>query len=263
MKSIFDTHAHYTDEAFDADRDELLSKYLPENGIKHVLLAACDIKETLGNIELSKKYDYIYAAAGFHPDAVFEHMLEKEEYDKLGEIISKNDIKAIGEIGLDYHYEGYNESWQKALFKAQLGLAKDFDLPVIIHARDATKDYLDILDEYRPRGVVHCFSGSEDTAKIIVEKFGMYLGFGGVITFKNARKVIGAVEYCPEDRFLFETDCPYMAPEPYRKKHKGRLRCDSSMIAQTAEKAAEIRHCDAQGLVYKACENGEELFNIK
>lgn len=263
MTNIFDTHAHYTDSAFDSDRDYLLSKYLPKSGIKHVLLAGCNIKESLGNVELSKKYDYIYAAAGFHPDAVAKGPLEKSDFDALINIIENNDIKAVGEIGLDYHYEPYNKAWQREIFEKQLEIAKDFNLPVIIHSRDATADYLEILEKYRPRGVVHCFSGSADTCKIVVEKLGMYVGFTGAITFKNAKKAPEAVACCPVDRLLFETDCPYMAPDAFKEKGKRRPRSDSSMIAETAKVAAGFKNMDTQKLIDLACENGERLFNIK
>lgn len=260
LRNIFDTHAHYSDSAFDSDRDELLGEYLPSMGIKHILLAGCSIEESESNLELSHKYDYVYAAAGIHPELMYKAPADENLWNLLREFLQKNkDIKALGEIGLDYHYEGFNKKWQADAFRTQLEIAKDFNLPVIIHARDATQDYLDILHEYRPRGVVHCFSGSAETAREVVEKLGMYIGFTGVITYKNARKILGAAEYVPDDRILFETDCPYMTPEPNRKKSR---RCDSSMIPSTAARAAELRHTDVQTLLQKACENGEELFDI-
>lgn len=262
MTGIFDTHSHYSDEAFDSDRDYMLSTYLPENGVKHIMLAGCSIEESEMNVELSKKYAHVYAAVGIHPENVYKNPIEESTISWLRNILQNNkDIKAVGEIGLDYHYEGFNKEWQYEAFRKQLEIAKEFDLPVIIHARDATQDYLDILHEYRPKGVVHCFSGSAETALEVVNKLGMYVGFTGVITYKNARKVIKAVEAVPLERLLFETDCPYLVPTPARKKHGSR--CDSSMIKYTAEKAAEIKGMDAQKLVDIACENGERLFDIK
>jgi TatD DNase family protein len=258
--SIFDTHAHYSDTAFDEDRDYLLSEYLPKNNIKRVLLAGCNISESEMNIELSKKYDYIYAAVGIHPETVYKEPIGESTYEWLIDTLKNNNVTALGEIGLDYHYEGYNKQWQADAFKRQLEIAKDFDLPVIIHARDATQDYLDILHYYKPRGVVHCFGGSRETAREITQKLGMYIGFTGVITFKNARKTLEAVDEVPMDRILFETDAPYLAPEPFRKKY--RARCDSSMIAYTAQKAAEVKKCDVEKIIDIACENGERLFGI-
>ena len=263
MGAIFDTHAHYTDSAFDRDRDYLLGDYLPAHNIKRIMLAGCNMTESRGNIALAKKYDYICAAAGFHPEYVYERELTEEDYRQLCSLLETEDFRAVGEIGLDYHYEGYNKEWQAAAFRRQLEIAKDFDLPVIIHARDATKDYLDILTEYKPRGVVHCFGGSRDTAEYIVEKLGMYVGFTGAITFSNAKKVLPAVEYVPDDRIVFETDAPYMAPDAYKEKKKPRPRCISSMIDATAQRAAEIRGCDTAELIDRACENGEILFGLK
>ncbi len=255
MTGIFDTHSHYADSAFDEDREQILSE-LPDKGVRLIMLAASDLEDSAVNSKLSRKYGYIYAAAGVHPESVDE--TPPDYIDTLKSIISANPkIKAVGEIGLDYHYDNYDREKQISLFRRQTELAAQLDLPVIVHSRNATEDTVDILREYRPRGVVHCFSGSAETAKEIIS-LGMYIGFTGVLTFKNAKKALKALAAVPADRLLMETDCPYMAPEPMRGK-----RCDSSMIAYTAAKAAEIKGMDVQELIDITCRNGMELFGIK
>lgn len=255
MNNIFDTHAHYADHAFDTDRDILLES-LPEKGVKYIMLASSSVDDTAENAVLAEKYDYIYAASGVHPESVDSN---PENYLDIvrNTVLGSEKIRAIGEIGLDYHYEGYSRDKQIGLFEEQLLLAKELDLPVIVHSRDACEDTLNILKKYKPAGVVHCFSGSAETAKEII-KLGMYIGFTGVLTFKNARKALNALEAVPLDKLLLETDCPYMAPVPFRGK-----RCDSSMIACTAEKAAEIKNIDVQELIDITCENAKRFYNIK
>lgn len=254
MNNIFDTHAHYADRAFDEDRYELLEK-LPEMGVKYIMLASSSVEDTAENAAIAQKYGYIYAASGVHPESVDEN---PENYlDIVRETaLSSPKIKAIGEIGLDYHYDGYSREKQLKLFEEQLILAKELDLPVIVHSRDACEDTLNMLKKHRPRGVVHCFSGSAETAKEII-KLGMYIGFTGVITFKNAKKALKALEEVPLDKLLLETDCPYMAPVPFRGK-----RCDSSMIAYTAAAAAEIKGIDTQEIIDITCENGKRFYGI-
>lgn len=255
VNNIFDTHAHYADHAFDSDRDELLSS-LPENGVKYVMLASSSVDDTRENALLAEKYDYIYAASGVHPESIDTNPMDYLDIVK-NTILSSPKIKAVGEIGLDYHYEGYDRDKQIKLFEEQLVLAKELSLPVIVHSRDACEDTLNILKKHKPCGVVHCFSGSAETAKEII-KLGMYIGFTGVITFKNAKKALKALEAVPLDRLLLETDCPYMSPVPFRGK-----RCDSSMIAYTAEKAAEIKQIDTQELIDITCENAKKFYLIK
>lgn len=254
MENIFDTHSHYTDSAFDEDRDILLEQ-LQSKGVKYVMLAASSIEDSMKNSELCSKYDYFYASAGVHPENVDD--TPADYIEKLEKIISSNPkMKAIGEIGLDYHYEGFNKEKQIEIFAEQLKLAKKLNLPVIVHSRDATEDTLKLLKEYRPKGVLHCFSGSAETAKEVI-KLGMYIGFTGVITFKNARKAIEALSVVPDDKLVLETDCPYMAPVPFRGK-----RCDSSMICYMAEKASEIKQKTPQEILDITCQNGLKLFEI-
>ncbi|WP_298483009.1 TatD family hydrolase [uncultured Ruminococcus sp.] len=250
---IFDTHSHYTDSAFDQDRDEVLRR-LPEQGVVHTVLAGTTIEDSAQGIGLTEQYDYLYAAVGIHPETAGQ---EPGDYlAQLAEMAKHPKVVAIGEIGLDYHYEGYDREAQITLLREQLDLAKQLDLPVIIHARDCTEDYLRILTEFRPRGVVHCFSGSAETARQVLA-LGMYIGFTGVLTFKNAKKALKALAVVPEDKLLLETDCPYMAPVPFRGK-----RCDSAMIPYTAEAAALVRGTDTQTILEQTCRNGERLFGI-
>ena len=253
--NIFDTHAHYTDHAFDEDRDAVIAS-LPEKGVRYITLASSNTEDTEANSELSQKYGFIYAAAGLHPECANECPGDYLETVK-NTIASNPKERAVGEIGLDYHYDGYDREKQIRLFEEQLELAKELNLPVIVHSRDASEDTLSILKNHRPRGVVHCFSGSAETAREII-KLGMYIGFTGVLTFRNAKKALKALEEVPVDKLLLETDCPYMAPVPFRGK-----RCDSSMIAFTAEKAAEIKGMDVQELLDITCKNGMTFYSIK
>lgn len=254
MNNIFDTHAHYADNAFNNDRHVILGE-LPSKGVRYVTLASSSVEDTLINSELCSQYDYVFAAAGVHPESVETN---PDDYQSIiSSVIEKNKkIRAVGEIGLDYHYDGFNREKQIKLFCEQLELANSLCMPVIVHSRDACEDTLNILKKYRPKGVVHCFSGSAETAAEIV-KLGMYIGFTGVITFKNAKKAIKALEAVPLDRLLLETDCPYMAPVPFRGK-----RCDSSMIALTAEKAAEIKGVCTQEILDITCMNGMAFYGI-
>jgi TatD DNase family protein len=207
-------------------------------------------------MKLTKDYGYIYGALGVHPDDA--ENVPSDYIETLKRYILSNDkIKAVGEIGLDYHYDGYDRDRQIQIFEEQMELAKELDLPVIIHSRDAVEDTLTLLKKHRPRGIVHCFSGSAEVAKEII-KLDMYIGFTGVLTFKNAKKALKALAEVPMERLLLETDCPYMAPVPFRGK-----RCDSSMIAYTAEKAAEIKEMDVQQLIDITCNNGKQIYNIK
>ena len=254
MNKIFDTHAHYTDSAFDADRDALLAS-LPEKNVALVMQACTDLQDALAIQQLADKYDYLYASAGIHPENISEGIPE-DAPDRLRVLAQHKKVRAIGEIGLDYHYEGYDRNAQIALFRMQLQLAKELSLPVIVHSRDATADCMEILREFRPEGVMHCFSGSAETAKEVIA-LGMYIGFTGVLTFKNAKKALRALEVIPKDKLVLETDCPDLAPVPYRGK-----RCDSSMIIHTAEAAAQVMGLDTEEVLRLTLENGRRLYHI-
>ena len=253
-KGIFDTHAHYDDEKFNEDRDTVL-KNIFEHGVSLVVDPACDLETCKKTLELSSKYDFVYSAVGIHP-----HSAESDGngywIEKIREFAKNKKVVAIGEIGLDYHYDFSPREKQKEVFSAQLALANELDLPVIIHDREAHADTLELVKKYRPKGIIHCFSGSAETVKEFL-RLGMYIGFTGSVTFKNANKILLAAEVVPEDRILLETDSPYMAPVPYRGQ-----RCDSSLIPETAERLAEIRGTDAQTLINKAFENGCRIYGI-
>lgn len=253
MENIFDTHAHYDDEAFDADRDVLLQS-LPGKGIINVIDCGCDIKSSEKALELSEKYDFIFAAVGIHP-----HEAQDADENALDEVrrLSKHEkAVAIGEIGLDYHYDFSPREVQKEFFEKQIILANELQMPIIVHDREAHEDTLELLRKYKPKGVLHCFSGSVESAKEIVS-LGMYIGLGGAVTFKNARKPLEVAEWLPLDRLLLETDAPYMTPVPFRGK-----RNDSSLIPYAALKIAEVKGIDAQAVVDAANENARRLFGI-
>ena len=253
-RGIFDTHAHYDDERFDEDRDTVL-KNVFEHGVSLIVDPACDLETCEKTLELSSKYDFIYSAVGIHPHSA-ENDGNGDWLEKIREFAKNKKVVAIGEIGLDYHYDFSPREKQKEVFAAQLALANELDLPVIIHDREAHADTLELVKKYRPKGIIHCFSGSAETAKEFL-KLGMYIGFTGSVTFKNANKLLLAAEVVPEDRILLETDSPYMAPVPYRGQ-----RCDSSLIPATAERLAEIRGTDAQTLIDRARENGCRIYGI-
>ena len=256
FNNIFDTHAHYTDEAFDSDRDELIKK-IHDNGVKYIMLPSVDLKDSENSLNLSLKYDFVYCAVGVHPENLDAPLLNYIEILKNTSLKNRDKVKAIGEIGLDYHYDGYDRKKMMDVFASQIDLANELKLPVIIHSRDALADTMDILKAHRPeKGVVHCFSGSAETAKEYLN-MGLNISFTGVLTFKNARKALEALAVIPDDRFMLETDSPYMAPVPYRGE-----RCDSSMIPLIAEKAAEIKQTSVQNILDITCKNAEAFFNI-
>lgn len=232
---IFDTHAHYDSENYDIDRDEVF-KELKENGVIGILNCASSYDSVKLTDELTKKYDFIYGALGVHPENADE--LTDERLEIIKEMIKANDkIVAVGEIGLDYYWEeNPSREIQKNALRAQMNLAKELKMPVVIHDRDAHKDTLDILKEFpEVNGVVHCFSGSVEFAKECI-KLGYYIGFTGVVTFKNSRKIVEVAKEIPVDRMLVETDAPFMAPVPNRGK-----RNRSDYIKEIIEKIAEIR----------------------
>ncbi len=248
---IFDSHAHYNDEKFEECRDELLGT-LPQYGVCGVINCGCSIESSKSALALADKYDYFYAAVGIHPGC----LNEGTDISEIERLAGHSKCVAIGEIGLDYYWEKENAHIQKDIFISQLNLARKLKLPVIIHDRDAHADTLEILKEYQPKGVVHCFSGSSEMAEEIL-KIGMYIGIGGVVTFKNAKRLPETVKLIPDEKLLLETDCPYLAPEPYR----GKL-CHSGMILHTAQKIAEIRETDAKTILEISKRNAQKLFCI-
>lgn len=253
-KNIFDSHAHYTDKAFNDDRENMLGS-LWESGICGVINCGADIESSVFSVELANKYDYIYAACGIHPE---EADKIPENYIEILKNLAKNEkCVAIGEIGLDYYWRQDNKEKQKELFENQILLSKELDLPIIVHDREAHGDTLEILKKHKPKGVLHCFSGSPETAEEIL-KLGMYIGLGGALTFKNARKAVEVAEMLPSDRLLLETDCPYMAPVPFRGK-----RNYSGYIPYIAEKVAEIKGIDPQTVLDITSENAKKLFDLK
>ena len=252
---LFDTHAHLDDVAFDEDRQELLEA-LPGAGLALVMNPGCSLASSRNAAALAEKYDYIYAAAGSHPDVADEVNEEVlAEYRTL--CASNPKIKAIGEIGLDYHYEDIPREIQLKAFRMQMELARELNLPVIVHEREAHEDGMNMVREFRDvTGVFHCYSGSAEMARQLVD-LGWYIGFTGVLTFKNARKAVEVAASIPLDRIVIETDCPYMAPEPFRGK-----RNDPGKIYRMAEKLAEIRGLSVEEIQAITLENGKRLYRI-
>lgn len=248
---IFDSHAHYDDRRFDDFRDELLGT-LPDYGVCGAITCGCDGASSRAALTLAEKYDYIYAAVGIHPG----NLESRTEISEIEQLARHERCVAIGEIGLDYYWDKEHVQEQKEIFASQLELANRLKMPVIVHDRDAHSDTLEMLKAYKPKGVVHCFSGSPETAAELL-KLGLYIGVGGVITFKNAKRLPEVVEMLPEDRLLVETDCPYLAPEPYR----GKL-CHSGLIRFTAERIAELRGTDAAYILEISRRNAKKLFGI-
>lgn len=259
IDNIFDSHAHYDDEQFDGDRDELLQS-LPSKGVCAVINCASDLKSSATSAELSEKYPFFWCACGVHPHEA-EKELKTADINKVEKRIvnftEKKKCVAIGEIGLDYHYDFSPRELQKEIFELQLKLSKELDLPVIVHDREAHEDTMTLLKKYRPKGVVHCFSGSVEMAREVL-KLGMYIGLGGAVTFKNAKKPVAVAAETDIDRILLETDCPYMAPVPFRG-----TRCSSDMIAYSAQTIASVKNVDVQTLVDAATENTKRLFGIE
>lgn len=250
---IFDTHAHYLREDFGDGLDSLLAG-MPEMGVERIMAVGYDLASSAEEAELARRYTFITAAAGVHPENCVG--LPADWLDRIEELLRLPEVTALGEIGLDRHYEGYDRELQAEVFERQLELAKSLDMPVIIHSRDACEDTMELLRRYRPKGVMHCFSYSPEIAREVVG-LGMYVGFTGVLTFKNSKKAWAACAEVPMDRLLLETDCPYMAPVPHRgeKSHSG-------MIKYTAAKMAEIKGVSTEEMIRICRENGEGLFRI-
>lgn len=250
----FDTHAHYDDEQFDPDRDELLSS-MPENGVELIVDPGSDLRSSLKAANIAEKYPFVYAAAGIHP-----HDASTADADTCNEIIrlaARPKVIAIGEIGLDYYYDHSPRVIQKEAFAEQLEIARQLKMPVITHEREACADFLDIISGFCDvPGVVHCFSGSWETAKIILD-MGWCLSFTGSITFKNARRAPEVIKNIPSDRFFIETDSPYLAPVPNR----GRRNC-SLNLPYIAAKIGELRGISAEEAAHAALVNGKRFFGI-
>lgn len=252
---LFDTHAHMDDHAFDPDRETLLER-LPGQGIGLVMNPGCSLESSRNADRLSREYAFVYAAVGSHPDAAGEVNGEVlEEYRVLCKQNSK--IRAIGEIGLDYYYEDHSREVQQRAFRLQMELARERNLPVIVHERDAHEDGMKIVREFPDvTGVFHCYSGSAEMARQLVDR-GWYIGFTGVLTFKNARKALEVASSIPLDRIVLETDCPYMSPEPYRGR-----RNDPSRLPYMAQKLAQLRGLSLEEVEAITVENGKRLYRI-
>ncbi|MCR5122843.1 MAG: TatD family hydrolase [Ruminococcus sp.] len=267
MHGIFDTHCHYDDHAFDGDRQAVLDRIFSHGSPVEYLMHACtDLVSAEYGIAAARKYPNYYCSVGIHPEVfdkeygIYRGGLPEGYIDRLKKLAADTNVRAIGEIGLDYHYEGSDTPEMKAaqteLFEAQLMLANELGLPVIMHCRDATEDFLALCRKHRPKGVCHCFSGSAETARELLE-LGLYIGFTGTLAFKNSKKTKRAFAAVPTDRLLFETDAPYMAPPPFRG-----CRCESDMIAYAALEAERLSGMPAQELIDIASENAKRLFGI-
>ena len=252
---LFDTHAHMDDRSFDEDREQLLAS-LPGQGLQLLMNPGCSLESSRNAVKLANTYDYLYAAVGSHPDVADEvNEAVLEEYRTLCKRNPK--VKAIGEIGLDYHYEDIPRQIQLKAFRAQMELARERNLPVIVHEREAHEDGMAVVREFpEVTGVFHCYSGSAEMARQLVDR-GWYIGFTGVLTFKNARKAVEVASSIPLERIVLETDCPYMAPEPFRGK-----RNDPGKLYRMAEKLAEIRGLSVEEIHAITLENGKRLYRI-
>lgn len=256
---IFDTHAHYSDKRFDEDRDEVIGR-LRSAGVELVSDVACDLRSVEKTFELIEKYDFFYGVVGMHPHYVSS--MNDRFMDELKAHLDHPKMRALGEIGLDYYYDFSPREAQKEWFDKQLSLAAELEKPVVLHVRDAIGDSLDILRAHKRElikngGVMHCFSGSAESAKECLD-LGLYIGFGGSLTFKNNKKGVETAAFVPLDRAVFETDCPYLAPVPHRGE-----RNDSTLIPLVAERFAGIRGISAEEACGAVFENGCRLFGIE
>ena len=253
---IFDSHAHYDDEAFNEDREELLGS-LPEKGVSRVVNVGASLRGVRDSVALAEKYPYIYAAVGVHPDEVGE--LTEEHLTWIRELSQKEKVVAIGEIGLDYYWDNVEKDVQKKWFLRQLDVAKETGLPVVIHSREAAQDTLEIMkSEHKDTtgGVIHCFSYGVEMAREYLN-MDYYLGVGGVLTFKNGKKLKEVVEYAPMDKIVLETDCPYLAPVPYRGK-----RNSSIYLPHVVEVMAEIKGMSEEDVIRVTAENARRLYRL-
>ena len=252
MNNIFDSHAHYDDGWFDEDREEVLLN-LPQKGVCGVVNNAVDLKSAARAIEFAEKYDYFYAAVGFHPENLED--MPADYLDQIAALTRHPKVVAVGETGLDYHWD-IPRPLQKRVFEEQLRLSLDLKMPIVVHDREAHGDVFDLLRKYKPKALVHCFSGSVELMREAV-RLGSYISLGGVVTFKNARQSVEVAAEIPLDRLLLETDAPYMAPVPFRGK-----RNDSSKIVYAAEKIAALRGMVVQELLNVTADNARRFYEI-
>jgi len=253
---VFDTHAHYDSGAFNGDRMELLAS-MPEHDVDLILNPGCDLETSKKAVELANAFPYVYAAVGFHPSDCGSW--NENSLDDLRSLAANPKVKAIGEIGLDYYWKDNPSSeFQHKVFHAQMQLAQELNLPVIIHDREAHHDCLEVVKAYPDiKGVYHCYSGSLEDAKVLT-KLGWMISFTGVVTFKNARRALEVIEWLPMDRIMIETDSPYLTPEPWRGK-----RNDSSMVYRVAETIAAVKGLEPEEVARITMENGKRFFGIE
>lgn len=254
---IFETHAHYDDEKFNEDR-EMLIKSLPENGIEYVVNIGSSIESCKKSVKLIKQHNFFYAALGVHPNEV-QYITEDAFRWLSNEVQNNPKVKAVGEIGLDYYWKEPEPDLQKEWFERQIELARKQHKPMVIHSRDAAKDTYDIMSSLNSGeigGVIHCFSYSVEEARKYLD-MGFYIGIGGVVTFKNAKKLVEVTEYVPMDRILLETDCPYLSPEPNRGKRNSSLN-----LTYIAAKIAEIKNISYEEVVEATNRNARRMYGI-
>lgn len=252
---IFETHAHYDDPAFDRDRDRLLA-LLKDEGIAPIVNIGASIETTKSTVELAHRYDHVYAAIGVHPSDCGD--LTENDIEWLKDLSSDEKVVAIGEIGLDYHYDEPDREIQKKWFIRQLELALETSLPIVVHSRDAAQDTYEIIKDFRGlRGVIHCFSYSAELAREYV-KMGYYIGVGGVVTFKNGRKLHEVVKEIPLESIVVETDAPYLSPEPYRGR-----RNSSAFIPYIIERIADLKNVSYETIERALYDNAADLYKVR
>ena len=252
---LFDTHAHMNDPVYDADRESVLLS-LHDAGVEKVMNVGCCLDSSKDCIAMAEKYPFIYASVGSHPDSASE--VDETVLEQYRQMAKHPKVKAIGEIGLDYYYEDIPREIQQKAFRLQMELAKELDMPVIIHERDAHDDGMRIVKEFKGvSGVFHCYSGSAEMARQLVN-MGWYIGFTGVLTFKNARKAVETAQQIPLERIVLETDCPFMAPEPFRGK-----RNSPAFLYRMAERLAELRSISVEEVIEATTANAKRLYRIE
>ena len=252
---LFDTHAHLNDERFDGVRDELIAS-LPQNGVGAYCEIGFDVPSSRRALELAEKYDFVYAVAGVHPHDT--DPLTESDMDSVAELCRQSKVVALGEIGLDYYYDNSKRENQRRWFDAQLSLAQELGMPVVIHTRDAMADTIDILKAHRANtGIIHCYSGSVESARILLG-LGWYISFAGPLTFKNASTTLDVARFVPDDRMLIETDSPYLAPVPYRGKTN-----TPAYVAEVAKKIAEIKEKSFEEIAGITFDNAKKVYEVE